>query len=75
MPESYGEEGRGLTNGLYVKPLTDNECAWEKCTDSTGPEGLLCPRHWRLVPGPIKEQYAWVKKQALLAVKASEELR
>jgi hypothetical protein len=49
-----------------------NECAVSYCSDRSGAEGLMCRRHWDMVPGAIKEQVVAGRTLALMGVHAKE---
>lgn len=58
-----------------IRVLDQNACLIEECHEETTPEGLMCRKHWSLVPGAVKAHYQSARKQALLAVRATEELK
>lgn len=57
-----------------MRTSTRNTCQYEGCDGEIDEPGLLCRRHWRAVPKPIRENYTWARKMVLKAVRAHEEL-
>ncbi|KKM11194.1 hypothetical protein LCGC14_1721190 [marine sediment metagenome] len=43
--------------------MSANRCAAFKCGARIAPTFLMCPRHWAMVPGPIKEK-VWTAYRA-----------
>lgn len=58
-----------------MKRAANYLCQHPPCENEVDEPGLLCRLHWRCVPDVLRKQYEWIRKMALKAVRAHEEMR